>query len=177
MELHGVGSSPAYWNIAQWSNYAHRVLPEVYARSKENAQLCVQVYDTIRRLQLRKDLQAGTVGQDEMLRFFNAVHPQVFEQATVVARHLIWARQGKDKLIGVSTTAEAYDTAMQKKQSESEEKQRKKEENDQKERALRTLLQEQERTINELKGRKGDPKGKASKDKWNFGDFGKKGKW
>ena len=109
-----------------------------------------------------------------MLRFFNAVHPQVFEQATVVARHLIWARQGKDKLIGVSTTAEAYDTAMQKKQSESEEKQRKKEENDQKERALRTLLQEQERTINELKGRKGDPKGKG---KWNLGDFGKKGKW
>ena len=102
------------------------MIPEVYARCKENATITVPTYDTLRRRRVRADLRAGLLSTDELLRFFNAVHHETFEEAVLAARHLSLARERKDRLVGVSTSADAYGAEMTKKRDAVEEKVRKK---------------------------------------------------
>ena len=138
------------------------MIPEVYARCKENATITVTIYDTLRRRRVRADLRAELLSPDELLRFFNAVHNEAFEEAVLAARHLSLARERKDRLVGVSTSADAYEAEMAKKRDAVEEKVRKKEEKDQRDKEHRD---QQNHTIQrlkgELKGKKGDFKGKG----------------
>ena len=80
----------------------------------------------------------------------------------LAARQLSLARERKDRLVGVSTSADAYEAEMAKKRDAVEEKVRKKEEKDQRDKEHRDQLNLTiQRLKGELKGKKGDFKGKG----------------
>ena len=98
--------------------------------SKENAALCVQAYDVLRRMLLRKYIVHGIIAQEGKFKFFNEAPHSTFAEAQEIAKHLELARQGKDRLIGVTTGAASYAEKHASIVRAREEKQARKEETD-----------------------------------------------